>query len=340
MDTVIEEKRYLELKYFQNSLQLHFQALDFLSDGSNEYRYRLLPYQNDWYYTNSNAVDFAQLPSGDYVFQVQAATKSGSWTHEFASIHISIKPPFWKTIWFAILVLLSILSIIRYFFLQTLNRKLALQQAEFEKKQALDQERNRIAQDMHDDLGSGLSAINLLSNYLKSYTFEPKIDIQINKIAQSSNLLSQRLREIIWTMNNGKEELSHLAEFLRRYILDLDEAHPITLRFRSNIGLEDFIVNKEIQYNILLCVKESINNALKYAKSNQILTTFSISNQQLLITIEDDGIGFDFEKAMSKDGNGLKNIEQRMKSIGGQFRVMNKNGTTISLLYNLATSKA
>jgi two-component system sensor histidine kinase DesK len=141
-------------------------------------------------------------------------------------------------------------------------------------------------------------------------------------------------------MNNGKEELSHLAEFLRRYILDLDEAHPITLRFRSNIGLEDFIVNKEIQYNILLCVKESINNALKYAKSNQILTTFSISNQQLLITIEDDGIGFDFEKAMSKDGNGLKNIEQRMKSIGGQFRVMNKNGTTISLLYNLATSKA
>ncbi len=332
-DTVISEKKSIHLLHNEDNLQLHFQALDFFNNGINQYRYRLLPLQKEWIYTQSNIVDFAQLSPGQYCFQLQAATNSGSWNNDITSLNIEIDSPFWQKAWFRFLVLIGILLATRYLFLLRLNQKLTLQQLEFEKKQALEKERHRIASDMHDELGSGLSAIHLLSNYLKTNNLEPIIKKQIEKIAHHSALLALRLREIIWTMQADNEQLIHFSDFVRRYVLELDELQPVDLRFDCNDTLPIYTLPKDTQYQLLLCIKEAINNALKYAEANTIVVKMKVNNGLLMINIIDDGQGFDVQKALSKSGVGLTNIRRRMTQIKGEAIIEGNPNGHIQLIY-------
>ncbi|MEY4926432.1 MAG: hypothetical protein RI894_868, partial [Bacteroidota bacterium] len=184
--------------------------------------------------------------------------------------------------------------------------------AEYEKKRALEDERNRIARDMHDDLGSGLSALQMMSQ-VAAHTHTPgSMQTSVERIASLSQELNQRVREIVWTTSSEADTLPSLIYFLRRFVADLTDAQH--LDFQSNIpdDLPDLPITGAVRRNVLLCVKEILNNSMKYAHPTKIAMSVNIHNELLTIHLSDDGQGFDIDLALQRGGNGLRNIQQRM----------------------------
>ncbi|MBK8372548.1 MAG: ATP-binding protein [Saprospiraceae bacterium] len=234
------------------------------------------------------------------------------------------------------IVLITGMALIWYLIQLRTKRLLYAQRVEIEKQIAIDTERSRIARDMHDDLGSGLSAINLLSNFLKNEKLDENSYKQIEKIASSSTELNQKLREIVWSMNPGHDYIQNLADFIRRYITDLKDIYrQKKFSFTVQEGLPDINIPKMIQKEIFLCVKEAVHNAIKHSGSNVVFVTMSVKENILVLKISDHGSGFNVELAKRSGGNGIMNITERMSSINGSLIFYQNNGCTVELMYPL-----
>ncbi|MDQ3141450.1 MAG: histidine kinase [Bacteroidota bacterium] len=211
---------------------------------------------------------------------------------------------------------------------------------EIEKQHAINKERERIARDIHDDIGSGLSAIQLLSNYLKENTKDqyPEFSAEFNKILQASADLNQRIREIIWTINIKDDSVNSLILFIRKYLNDLQESVKNEIQVFSPDIFPEIILSGDHRKQIFLCVKEAVNNSLKHSKSNHIDVYINIDNKNnTTITIQDDGIGFDannFNLNAIGNGNGISNIIMRMAEINGTTEIhSDNNGTQLTLRF-------
>lgn len=199
---------------------------------------------------------------------------------------------------------------------------------EYEKEiavyKAQQQERERISADMHDELGSGMTAIRLMSEIARNKMKE-NTPTEIEKISHSADEVLNKMNAIIWSMNSGNDTIDNLVSYIRAYALEYFENTPIVCK----ISTPDYIDPKELsgdkRRNIFLSIKETLNNVVKHSKATEIHIDFTIDNA-LTIKIKDNGIGIDLQK-IRQFGNGLKNITKRMESIGGVYQIENKEGT-------------
>jgi signal transduction histidine kinase len=210
--------------------------------------------------------------------------------------------------------------------------KLENERKELEKQvavmQAHQEERERISADIHDELGSGMTTIRLMSEIAKNKMKE-NIPVEIEKISNSANEVLNKMNAIIWSMNSSNDTLDSLVSYIRAYATEFFDSTPIDCK----VNMPGVIPNKDLsgdkRRNIFLCVKETLNNVLKHSKASKVnidITTDGI----LKVDITDNGVGIDHEK-LRRFGNGLKNIERRMKSIGGSYKIINNNGTETKL---------
>jgi signal transduction histidine kinase len=194
--------------------------------------------------------------------------------------------------------------------------------------QAHQEERERISADIHDELGSGMTTIRLMSEIAKNKMKE-NVPVEIEKISHSANEVLNKMNAIIWSMNSSNDTLDSLVSYIRAYAIEFFDNTPILCK----VNMPEKISNKELsgdkRRNVFLCVKETLNNTLKHSKAGKVNIVIN-TNGKLQIDISDDGVGMDPEK-MSQFGNGLKNIERRMKSIGGIYRIINNGGTKTTL---------
>ncbi len=209
--------------------------------------------------------------------------------------------------------------------------ELKQQQFYFETQQALEQERTRLARDMHDDISSGLSAINLLANYIKNTPLSTDTHLEIKHIAESSTELNQRIREIIWAVSSDSDNIEGLVHFLKRYVSEFGDMQHIDTQFIAPDNLPDLKLSNEVKRNLFLCVKEALNNTAKYAKATLIEVSIDVEEHNMALTIKDYGIGFDLETALKNGGNGLKNMRERMAQVGGDAVISTKNGCQVVL---------
>jgi signal transduction histidine kinase len=192
-------------------------------------------------------------------------------------------------------------------------------------------ERIRIAKEIHDDLGSSMTSISLLSEVLKK-KIDTNIYPEINRISFSSSEMVDKMNEIIWTLNIGNDNVQSLVAYIRKFATNFLDDAQLMLSFEAeNLPLEKEI-DGSVRRNIYLCVKESMNNIVKHAKAHKITVKIDTNTEGLKINIKDDGKGIDAEH-ISILGNGLKNMQKRMQDIGGQFLIHNNNGTEITLSY-------
>lgn len=199
---------------------------------------------------------------------------------------------------------------------------------EYEKEiavyKAQQQERERISADMHDELGSGMTAIRLMSEIARNKMKE-NTPAEIEKISHSADEVLNKMNAIIWSMNSGNDTIDNLVSYIRAYALEYFENTPILCK----ISTPDYIDPKELsgdkRRNIFLSVKETLNNVVKHSKATELRIDFII-DKSLTIKIKDNGIGIDLQK-IRQFGNGLKNIAKRMESIGGAYQIENKEGT-------------
>ena len=206
--------------------------------------------------------------------------------------------------------------------------KMENERKEFEKQMAIletrQEERNRISADMHDELGSGVTAIHLMSEVIKSKMKENTLP-EIQKISDSAGDLLNKMNTIIWTMISSNDSVESLVTYIRIYTLEFFENTSIACHFNMPDPIPSIDLNGEKRRNIFLCVKEALNNSLKHSNASNINIDVTV-NEKLIISIADDGIGINLEKTR-KFSNGLGNMKKRMEAIGGSFILENKTGT-------------
>ena len=206
--------------------------------------------------------------------------------------------------------------------------KLETERKELEKQVAVlaakQDERNRISVDMHDELGSGVTAIRLMSEIVKSKMKEQTLP-EIEKISNSANELLNKMNTIIWTMTSSNDTIENLVAYIRSYAVEFFENTSIDCYFSMPASITPREISGEKRRNIFLSVKEALNNVVKHSQSSVVKINV-IVNDRLIIEIQDDGVGINMER-LRKFGNGLNNMRKRMASIDGEFTVENSEGT-------------
>ncbi len=326
---VPRQHKSITLPYRLNTISFGFHAVDFSDPGATRVQYKL-DGVDEFYLQSREAEGFARYPNlrpGHYVFSVLGANADGFWNTIPETLDIHILPPFWMTWWFitlAILIGVALMYIlIRAYYRRKLEKKNMLLREQaliIEKQQAIEHERTRIASEMHDDLGSGLTTIRYLSDKALLQAKDTGEADQIRRIAEHSNRLVRNMSEIIWAMNARFDNADSLVGYLRRYASEFLEEHQIPFGFVADgDSLNTISMGGEKRRNVFLVFKEMLHNTVKYAGAHHVRIQIGVSDILTIHIEERGGTGFDPEQAIEK-GNGLFNARKRMASIGGTIR--------------------
>jgi signal transduction histidine kinase len=199
---------------------------------------------------------------------------------------------------------------------------------ELQQKMAVEKERTRIAADMHDDLGAGLSTLRFLSEKVKRNSFSDVTRNDAGKIINNSNDLLQKMNEIIWAMNEKNDTVEDLLFYTRAYAVEYCEENDLEWEVNIPKTIPTHFVSGEVRRNLFLTIKESLHNIVKHADAKKVKIYFSVG-KKLSVSISDNGKGFTVNN--NSDGNGLKNMKKRVESIGGNFEMLNEKGTIVNM---------
>lgn len=313
-------EKLIELPFNKNKISFRLAALDFTRPKANRIEYKLEGWDENWILSHNKTVNYPNLPSGNYTFKVRAANPDGVWSRE-ESIDIVIKAPFWKRWWFyAGLVLLFL--ILAVLIINLINkRKFQSRLQILEQQRLVDQERNRISKDMHDEIGSGLTHIALMTELIQTQKrADEELRKDVGNISYSARKLVDSMSEIIWALNPHNETLENLLAYIREHALQYFEPFDIHLDISFPDQVPEFKLSNEQRRNLFLVSKEALNNALKHAEATRVSFIVRYEKAVLQFCIKDNGKGFDAAK-IRRAANGLQNMEKRMTDIGGVFRI-------------------
>lgn len=234
-----------------------------------------------------------------------------------------------KVIWAAFVIPVALTGILLWFFnsyqkkkyefeTEKKEAKLREQAYKIEKQEAIELERNRIANEMHDDLGSGLTIIRYLSDDIINSKADPEIEKSVIKIAEYSTRLVQNMSEIIWAMNSRFDNVEGLISYLRRYVVEYLEDNKMEHTFLLDEDIGDQFISGENRRNVLLVVKEILHNSIKYSGARSIHINCSLKSLLMINILESGGKGFDPDM-VSDIGNGIHNMKKRMDASGGSI---------------------
>ena len=324
------------LSHKQNNLSFNFTATSFLNEKQVMYSYRLLGGTNDqWSEPSNNAtVSFIDLRPGDYSLDIKANFPAGRYSEQNISYKFSITPAWWQTWWFRSIVSLFIVTLLVIGFRFYYRRKMEKRMAMLEKQKAIEKERTRIATDMHDDLGAGLSRIKFLSETIgiKKQQQQPFED-DIIKIREYSHEMIDKMGEIVWALNEKNDSLNDLISYIRVYAAGYLSQNGINCKIEVPDNFPTSFVSGEFRRNVYLTIKEALHNVVKHSQATSVIITIKI-NDNLVIIITDNGIGLD-KKNIRPFSNGLTNMENRIKEIQGDFVILNESGTTVKIVVPL-----
>lgn len=329
-DTALSLLKRIELPYNHNTIAIEFVPLEFTNPLKNKVQYKLDGADEDWVQAGAfRMARYTNLRPGTYTFNVRASNNDDIWNSTPTSLEIVIRIPFWQSLWFRFLLLLLLLGVAYYFSTLYLDYKIRHEKLKLEKEQAVDQERARISSDMHDDLGSGLSTIRLLSEIAKRKIQDTSQTREIERISEAAGELVDKMSEIIWAMNSSNDSLENLIAYMRSFAADFLEHAHITHQFYIPESIPNIKLSGGTRRNIYLAVKESLHNVVKHAQATEVVIQIEM-HKNMTIMIKDNGKGFDQEK-VRLFGNGLKNIQKRMQAVGGQADITSHNGTIVLL---------
>jgi signal transduction histidine kinase/ligand-binding sensor domain-containing protein len=319
----------LKLHYLQRNITFSVAAPSFIDEKQIKYSYLLTGSGNkEWSDTTSvTDINLLNLSPGNYMLQVKAFFPSTSYKEKTLGYSFIILPPWWQTWWFKILMGLSVIGLLILLVRNYYKSKLKKQKIILEKQQAIEKERSRIASDIHDDLGAGLSTIRFLSEKVKRNSFSDTTKNDAEKIVNNSNELVQKMNELIWAMNEKNDTLEDLLFYARSYAAEYGEENNLQMDIIMPDKIPEIMVTGEMRRNVFLTLKESLHNIVKHADARKVMVKFN-TDKNLSVIIQDDGKGL---IKINEEGNGLKNMKKRIDSIGGFFEIINTNGTTVKI---------
>jgi len=298
---------HIELGYNQNNVDIEFAAMDWLYPFKTNYRYRvdgvtpgagLVP--------NMEArISLPDLQPGKYPVHIRALSSNGQFSKEIV-FTIVIRPPFWKTRWFILLCLALLIAIIGWLYRYRIRQL----------KKTYEM-RTAIARDLHDEIGSTLSNINILNELAKRNREDPARSTQyLDKAGEDIQRISESLGDIVWNINPRYDDLQNLFIRMKRYASDMMDGKNISYRvnFPEDAGKLSLSMGRRRDFYLIF--KEAINNLVKYSKATVADVTVESDSRKLRMVIKDNGVGFDSNQ--TQHGNGIHNMHQRAKS-GNDF---------------------
>ncbi|HET7624067.1 MAG TPA: two-component regulator propeller domain-containing protein, partial [Verrucomicrobiae bacterium] len=333
-------EREFHIKPGRHRLEFRYTGLGFDAPERMRFRYQLEGLDPDWVEAGTRRVAFySYVPPGKYRFRVIACNNDGVWDETGATVAFVVMRHFWQAGWVIFLgvagVLISVGGAARFMEKRRLHRRLV----HLEQERALQRERARIAEDLHDDLGSSLARISLLSGLAKADKENPgQVESHVNKIAQSAAQTVRALEEIVWAVRPGSDSLQSLVEYIAHFASELFEGNTTRCRLDLPHDLPPRALPPDVRHNIFLIVKEALTNALKHASAGEVRVQAKVSMNTLEITVQDDGNGFDpnIPRAEGKQ-NGLGNMRRRAEAVAGTLDVQTARGkgTVVKLIVNL-----
>lgn len=296
--------------------------IDFFSVGESlRYQYKIEGAGQDWSApTEQRTVDMSLGP-GSYRFLVRAVGSDGALSESPASFSFRILPPIWQRWWFIALAGLSMI-LVTYAVMRSRVKRLV----------ELERVRTRIATDLHDDIGSGLTQVSVLTEVIgRRIGPEPDVSEPLSMIGRLSRDLVDSMNDIVWAINPQRDHLSDLTRRMRRFASDVFTARNLEFNFQAPDEQHDIRMGADMRRDLFLIFKESVNNIVRHSGCSQADIEFRIGHGWLDLKLQDNGKGFDPSRV--GDGNGLQNMRQRAGRIGGSLEVISGvgQGTSVRL---------
>jgi ligand-binding sensor domain-containing protein/anti-sigma regulatory factor (Ser/Thr protein kinase) len=314
------------LPYKENTISFSIHALDYSAPEMNTLFYKMEGVDNDFLEgQNGLRVRYPAMPPGTYHFEMYASNSDGIRNPNPRILELVIKPPYYRTWWFISLVTLTVFSILGYIIWLRFSKKLELQNI-----------RLKLYENLHDDVGSRLTAIVLSAEDLEQNEkiSHPKIT-SISRIARS---IVGNMRRLVWAIDPVNDKMMSIVQKInhdKSLILDDDIAFNVEVDDR----LKNVVVPGEIRYQISSVCNESFTNIAKYAEATLVTVKILKENKSIKLLVEDNGKGFDPEakskNALEGSGYGMTNMKRRAARAGGEFKVYSSpgNGTRIEFQF-------
>ena len=313
----------ITVPYDKNDFSFQFAALDYTRPEANNIQYKLQGWDAGWVVADNRSARYENLPPGNYTLKLKVSNADGVWSDE-EKVSIIIKAPFWKQTWFAVAVALLLIGAIVLITYQLSQQKAKRKLQLLEKRIAVDDERNRISADMHDEIGSGITHIALLSELIQTQEKNPsELKKDINTIATSARTLVQTMSEIIWALNPHNDTLENLLAYTREQSYKYFESLKVQFDIDFPDSVPDIKLSNAQRRNLYLVTREALNNAMKHSGANSIQLKAEITQSLVCFYVTDNGKGMT-EINSNHNSNGIRNMKKRIKDIGGGIEWMTK----------------
>lgn len=320
----------LELEPNQNRVEIDFVSLSFGVGETLRYQYKLEGADEDWSApTDHRTVNYANLTPGTYRFLVRAVSADGLTSPTPATVTFRILPPIWQRWWFLVLV-----GMITGWAVYALHRYRARRLVELERV------RTRIAADLHDHIGTGLSQMALLSEVVKQQIGTPseKVEQLLSDIAKTGRELVEAMSDIVWAIDPRRDDLGNLIARVRQLAGDLFDAQGIRWELQTSEESEGIKLSPDQRRHLYLIFKEAITNIARHADCHSVWLSLTVTDHRLAVEIRDDGRGFvvptsSEPRSPERQGNGLTNMHARAAELGGQLTIESspEHGTRLTL---------
>jgi ligand-binding sensor domain-containing protein/signal transduction histidine kinase len=307
------------LSYKDYVLSFGFASLDYNAPHKNKYAYMLENFESKWNFTDASQrfATYTNLNPGTYTLHVKASNSDGIWIEKAARLTLIIAPPFWETLWFRIVLLVSmgivVFSVHRFWLRLRFDRLLATERI---KTQETDKIRKRVAMDFHDEMGNQLASITALINLIniRKAKNEHHIDDLLAKLSQHAQSLFNGTKDFIWSIDPKSDHAEAILINIRDFAEDLFDSTSVNFYFQTTPEAKAISLLPGYSRHITLMCKELFTNIVKHAHAKNVYVSAQLTDIGLLIAIEDDGCGFDLEAHRAK-GYGLNNLQVRANKI-------------------------
>jgi len=322
------------------SLEVQFTAFCLEAPERVRFRHRLEGFEADWIEsTGERRVRYGQLANGSYRFRVTACNAAGVWNEDGAGFAFVIPAPAWRAWWALALYGIAATGVVAGTARVVSYRRLRRRLAKLAQEQAMQRERMRIAQDMHDEIGSKLTKISFISERAKGELLDQEpVAGRLDAIADTSRELLLSLDEIVWAVNPHNDTLEHLAAYLGQYVTEYLQNTNVECELHIPRNLPHWPLSAETRHNLFLAFEEIVNNALKHGGASRVRVDMVAGPSRFEIAVTDNGRGFDSAegeragaagaagRTKKRGGNGLWNMRKRLEDIGGQCAISSRPG--------------
>ena len=319
-DKFYQPQEHIELDHADNYITFSFAALEFSAPDKVKYSYMLEGFDDAWIEAgNKREAHYTNLDPGHYTFRVKASNADGYWTDPGIATTLTIHPPFWKAWWFtAFIIILS--AAIMY----------AIHRYRLEQSLKVERLRNKIASDLHDEVGSSLTRISIYSDLVRNGAEETESKNYLKGISDLSREVVTTMSDIVWSIDNRYDTMDALILRMKDFATELLQARNIAFDFQATGVDSKKVLDPVWKQNLYLIFKEAINNIVKHAHATEVKVVLSFDRGVFSMSISDNGKGV--PPNGSPKGHGLRNMKRRAEALEGEFTLENTKGTTILIM--------